>query len=126
MDWTDYCYSNRARFKKVVKTNFKRINEIYPLKQKDVAVLYKALLGFPNLKNITVIGSSTTLKCNRDSDLDLVIELEKYDNQTRLAVIDEIEKALGCDYTYDVLWRDHLSEKDAIFKYYKQGVSLYE
>lgn len=64
-------------FNKLIDLPYK-LEHIYPIKQQDIAYILEHLP--PEVEKLYVFGSSLTLDCGTDSDIDLLVVAEKTDN----------------------------------------------
>ena len=61
-------------FEVVINENFKNINHIHPLKQKDVLQIVKYAEETSDIEAVVVFGSAVRFDCNSFSDLDILVE----------------------------------------------------
>lgn len=122
--WENFCYTHTFIFPTIVKSDFDKLNRIHPLKQKAVAAIHDALQNDENVKQAVVFGSSTNLKCNPQSDIDLYISLNSPSNEDMNRILDKIDAAEGHTYRYDVIWGHRLNKADKICQKIKKGVVL--
>lgn len=97
---------------------------IHPLKQRAVYCIYEALKDNRYVEGMILFGSSVTVCCNRNSDIDLAVELRSdcLTNEARNEVSEIIQNA--CGYGADIIWTDHIKENSAIDANIKRGVRL--
>lgn len=122
--WENFCYTHTFIFPIIVDSDFKEINRIHPLKQKAVTAIHDALRDDADVKQAIVFGSSTSLKCNPQSDIDLYISIDSPSNEKMNRVLDKIDSAEGLTYRYDVIWGHRLNKTDKICQKIKRGVAL--
>jgi len=122
--WENYCNSHIFIFPIIVDSDFKDINRIHPLKQKAIAAIHDAIEDDADIKQAIVFGSSTNLKCNLQSDIDLYISLQTPSNEEMNRVLDKIDSAEGYTYHYDVIWGHRLNKTDKICQQIRKGVLL--
>ncbi len=94
---------------------FMNCNKIYPIQQKKVASIISSVKNNPNVKRITIFGSSVTDRCHIDSDVDVYIELEKLEHLVFYVN----------DFVYD-LWTNFTVDERMIQEIKKKGVVVYE
>lgn len=115
IDVTKYMIKPKNEFKRVIKGNFKNINHIHPLQQHRVEEIIKALEEITEVNKIVVFGSSTTYKCNYESDIDLYVELDKDINAKKYDV--------DCPVDY---WTNFTVSKEMLAEINKKGVVVYD
>lgn len=110
-------------FPVVVESECKVINKVYPLKQKEVSLIFDLVSRYREVHRVYVFGSSVTSKCHMDSDIDICIDLDVCDGLK----VYEIENAIGniCNWNCDILVYSNLGNqlKDTIRR---EGVIVYE
>ena len=99
---------------------------IHPLKQKIVNIIYDKIKDIPYLEKLILFGSSITICCNKDSDLDFAILLktEYNDLEHQNEISEIIQEASG--YNCDILWLDKLEKNTNIYNNVQRGVTIYE
>lgn len=112
-------------FNVIVKNDNIDIERIHPLKQQLVNRLNQELKD-ERLECIYVFGSATNIRCNSDSDIDLAVKLKPncITKKTKNEISEAIQKI--CEWNADIIWVDHVTKKDKIYKDIIQGVKIYE
>ena len=98
---------------------------IYPTKQKTALRLHEFFKSEPKVASAIMFGSSVTMRCNKDSDIDLSISLYKdfQNSNTRNEISEQVLEI--CDWKADLIWMDHLSKDELLYKnIITQGVKL--
>lgn len=114
------CYS----FPIVAGSDYYDAYRIYPLKQKLAKKVFENFKNDERVKKIVLFGSSTTMRCTRNSDTDFAIELSKeYMNKKTKDEISEIIQEI-CDWKADIIWMDKINKGTKIYQNIKKGVNL--
>lgn len=123
--WQDARYKKYS-FPIVVKNKEFEINRIHPLKQKEVVTIYNTIKNNKKINSLIVFGSSTTIRCNKNSDIDICIELnkDKINNETKNEISELLQEKLN--YNLDIIWKDRLTKNTNIYKNIERGVKIYE
>lgn len=102
------------------------VSRIHPLKQKKISELYYALKEYSFIKKVIVFGSSTTIRCNKDSDIDLAIEMDKdyYNLDNKNMISEKVQEVTN--YNSDILWINNEKEGTQILENINKGVVIYE
>ena len=97
---------------------------IHPLKQRDIASVFDSVRNNPAVKALILFGSSSTVCCRAQSDIDLAVELRDSDVNTECknAVSEAIQDA--CGYTADIIWMDRVTENSALYNNICRGVKI--
>lgn len=76
------------------------LQHVYPIMQSYVQQIIRST--FPGVTKIILFGSSITMKCNIESDLDIAIQTNIYDLRVFHAVREMIERMIPikCDVLY--------------------------
>lgn len=98
------------------------MSRIYPTKQQQIKNILLEIRNDTQLKSLHLFGSSITMLCNKDSDIDLAIEINELSNKTRNEISEKIQ--LACNWNADIIWMDHLSKNDRIYKDIMNGLKL--
>ena len=100
------------------------INRIYPIQQQYVVNIVSVAEKYNCIQRITIFGSSTSIKCTIDSDLDVCLETKKnYDEYEFMHCYEEM--GIACDWTWDVLlWHSSGEQIKKVIE--KEGVVVYE
>ena len=100
------------------------ISRVHPLQQRAVVAIVNVLKKYDNVDFVVLFGSSTTLRCHGESDLDLVVKLKDPSLESRNEVSEAIQ--LACDWRADILWFDRIKATDSIAYDVNRGVMIYE
>ena len=78
------------------------------------------------IKKVIIFGSSTTIRCNKDSDIDLAIEMDKdyYNLDNKNMISEKVQEVTN--YNSDVLWINNEKEGTQILENINKGVVIYE
>ncbi|MDR1961513.1 MAG: hypothetical protein LBQ16_04445 [Gracilibacteraceae bacterium] len=120
--WDEYCDEHTFIFPVVVDTNFDNMNRIHPLKQGICKNILNCHDVIDNCKQIIVFGSSVSMKCDDESDIDLAIELKTDSVKNRNSVSESIGAI--SDWNYDIIWLDDTIQNEPIYEKIKRGVYL--
>lgn len=105
------------------KDNEKHIlQHVYPLMQSYVQKIMRS--DFSNVTKIILFGSSITMKCNIESDLDLAIQTDTYDLQTFHSVREVIERMISIKC--DILYYNDIVAEDQLFAEINKGLVIKE
>ena len=111
-------------FPVIVNNDNYQVSRIHPLKQSIINEIYDIVSNDSRIKKVYLFGSSTTIRCNRSSDVDLAIELNIDDNETKNQISETIQNITN--YNCDVLWLNNINKETTIFKNIEKGIVLYE
>ena len=103
------------------KVNMKRV---YPLKQPIVYELHNKLYSNHKITSIMLFGSSVTMQCNNDSDIDLAVRLNNdyINNDTKNTISETIQEI--CNWDADIIWYDRIDKNDKIYHDICKGVQI--
>lgn len=102
-----------------VKTPYRNVEKIFPLKQHAVEELVEYAAKLPSVKRVTIFGSSVESRCNPWSDVDVFIEGSNFDE-----FIDFTPEQLQ---DYDILFDYQVPVTERVYKDIKsKGVIVYE
>lgn len=100
------------------------IARVYPLKQKEVYQIHKALSGDDRVASAFLFGSSITKACHSGSDTDLAIKIKpEIDVETAKYEVSEMVQEI-CNWNADILWRDRLTDADRVLSDILKGVKI--
>jgi len=121
--WDD---ARRKRFcfpVKVQRDDFD-IFRIHPLKQKEAIQIADVVKDDGRVKGLIVFGSASNIRCCRNSDIDVAVELEPdhINNQVKEEVSENIQRACGFDA--DILWLDRIPKDSKLYSNIEMGVRL--
>lgn len=97
---------------------------IHPLNQKAINNIYDVVSVDPRILKVIVFGSSTTIRCNRNSDVDIAIELADYSNEIKNEISEKIQEVNN--YNTDIIWLDRVKSGSNIVNNINKGVTIYE
>ena len=112
------------RFPVKYDTDRFEISRVHPFRQKDAIAISEALQPDERVVAIVLFGGSTTVRCHKNSDLDVVVRLKDVytDTKTKNEVSEAIQNA--CGWNADVLWYDRLDLKSQLFQHILKGVQI--
>ncbi len=107
----------------------RNIDKIHPLKQSVVYNIVShaldAYLGI--IERIIIFGSSTSMRCCPDSDLDVAVKFRE--NMDTLENKNAVSEIIGkeTDWNYDVVWLNGINEKGRLYdEIMSEGRVVYE
>lgn len=114
----------QCSFPIVVGSDYYDAFRVYPLKQKIAKKVFETFKNDKRVKKIVLFGSSTTMRCTRNSDTDFAIELSKehINKKTKDEVSESIQEI--CDWKADIIWMDKINKGTKIYQNIKKGVNL--
>lgn len=124
--WEQWCYDNVFEYPILEDCKGYPFNmaRIYPIKQREVRDVYLYLKDHPKVARARVFGSSTNMKCDWDSDLDVCIkvttECTEWDRGEISAHIVNM-----CKNGADVLWWDDIKYGTELYANIRRGVILF-
>ena len=98
------------------------LQHVYPLMQSYVQQIMRS--AFSNVTKIILFGSSITMKCNIESDLDLAIQTDTYDLQMFYSVREVIERMISIKC--DILYYNDIVTEDQLFTEINKGLVIKE
>ena len=113
-------------FPVVVDNNNYDVKRIHPLMQKKVSQIYEKLKTNTDIKKIILFGSSTNIRCNSKSDLDLAILLK--DDSFTKSKQNEVSEIIQdiTEYNADIIWLNTIDLESQLYENIKRGVIIYE
>lgn len=117
------CESKKIlHFPLVIKDEFVDMSRIYPTKQRIIKNIIDNVRDEQRVDSIVLFGSSITMRCNRDSDVDLAVSL--YDPS--VSIKNDISELIqeSCDYGADIIWMDRITPKDRIYADIMEGLKI--
>jgi len=113
--YTNFNYKPKVKnvYKVTIKEEYKNIEKIYPIKQRQVKELIDDIVD-DNVILIKIFGSSVTNMCTINSDVDIYVELKKDKKQ--------IHKLHNFEYDY---WTNFTVDKRLKEEIDKKGVVVY-
>lgn len=120
--YDEYCNA-QFRFKNKYDCIYiDEITRVHPLKQNLVIEICSHEYLQKHCKEIVIFGSSTSMKCNSTSDLDICIDL-KDDTIEQKNMIETIIGKIT-NWNYDVIYKKDI-EKEKINKNIKEGAVVW-
>jgi len=120
------CIQNRrvqaAHFPIIVKDEDVDMSRIYPTKQVEVKSVLDKLRRDENVIDLRLFGSSITMACNKESDVDFAVGLKNTDQKVRNSVSEKIQES--CNWKADIIWIDHLVKGERIYNEIMRGLVL--
>lgn len=100
------------------------MGRVYPIMQRDVAKICDVVSKDDRVEAVVLFGSAANIRCTRESDLDIAVRLKSdYVNyDVKNEVSEQIQEA--CNWNADIIWRDRMTEQDAIYDEILRGVRL--
>lgn len=119
-----HLYGKYYRFPVIVNNEYVDMSRVHPLKQKVIARLGEKLSDDINIATIMLFGSSITMQCNLQSDIDLAVRLKDSEASTDIknSVSEKIQDI--CEWKADIIWYDRISKSDRIYHDICKGVQI--
>lgn len=114
--------AQKIHFPIVTADEYVDMSLIYPTKQRAVENVIMSLRNDARVSSLRLFGSSITIACHKDSDIDFAVGLNDISKDTKNDISEMIQSA--CDWSADILWLDRLSENDRIFQDIMNGLVL--
>lgn len=111
-----------VHFPVVVADEMVDMSKIYPTKQAEVKRVLNRLRHDNHIETLRIFGSSITMACNKDSDIDFAVGIRDKSDETRNVISEIIQES--CNWMADIVWLDHLSEDERIYKDIMGGIVL--
>ena len=121
--WLD-AKNKKYIFPIVSNNDYFDISRIHPLKQKTINKIYEVVKNDQRIKKVIIFGSSTTIRCNKDSDIDIAIELINNTNEIKNDISEKIQEITN--YNSDIIWLDKIKVNTKIYNNINKGVTIYE
>lgn len=117
-------YDKYYSFPIIVPNSKIDMSRVYPTKQFLVNELHKALYPDQRITSVMLFGSSVTMQCNSDSDIDLAVRLSEYSplNNTKNDISEIIQEV--CNWNADIIWYDRIDKNDRIYHDICKGVQI--
>lgn len=117
-------YGEYYKFPIVADSKKIDMSRIHPLKQKLVVKLNESLTSEENIASIMLFGSSITMRCTYESDIDLAVRLkqESVSEKIKNDISEKIQNI--SDWNADILWFDRLTKGDRIYHDICKGVQI--
>lgn len=94
---------------------------VYPLKQETVLSILR-YADFSNVVRCILIGSSISMRCNNESDIDLVVFLKSNDTD----LLSFSNSILQYDGNVDFIIGNHFTRDDRLWSEIENGLVLWE
>lgn len=98
------------------------MSRIYPTKQTAVKKVLTELRGDKRISSLRLFGSSITMACHKDSDVDFALDTTDTSRDTRNLLSEIIQQA--CNWNADIIWMDHVTPADRIYNSIMKGMVL--
>lgn len=98
------------------------MSRIYPTKQAYVKRVLSELRFDKRVTSLRLFGSSISMACHKESDIDFAVGILDQSNKARNAISESIQAA--CNWKADIIWMDHLNKDDRIYSDIMKGVVL--
>lgn len=126
LTWEERCKQEAYIFPvlKDCTTQDYQICRIYPLKQRAVYAIANYVREDDKINHVCIIGSAVSMKCTRESDIDIIVQLKESFNtlEVKNQVSERVQK-LG-EWNCDIIWYDHLDKTDEIYNEIYRGVFI--
>jgi len=101
-------------------------SRVHPLKQRLIFALADALKADSRIESVTLFGGSTTVRCTKNSDIDVAIKLkpEVKIKEAKNEISEKIQEI--CDWNADIVWMDRVEEGSKLFNNIARGVVIAE
>ena len=111
-------------FKEIYSCKGVEMRRVFPTKQLTVKKINDEFRNDRRISCIILFGSSVTMRCNQDSDTDLLVRLnDKNCNIENKNVISERIQEIT-DWKSDIIWYDRISRADRIYNNILKGVQI--
>lgn len=123
--WLDQ-KDKRYAFPIIVNNDNYDVSRIHPLNQKKINIVFNIINNDSRINKVIIFGSSTTLRCNKNSDVDIYISLNQKDvnNENKDEISEAIQNEL--DYKADIIWADRVNSNSRLYKNIMKGETIYE
>ncbi len=98
------------------------MSRIYPTKQHSVKRVLADLRLDKRVTSLRLFGSSITMACHKESDIDFAVGLSDESSATRNDVSEKIQMA--CSWGADIIWLDRLSQEERLYREIMEGLIL--
>lgn len=117
-------YDKYYTFPVIVPESAVEMNRVYPTMQQTVYKLHTELCPDRRITAVMLFGSSVTMQCNNDSDIDLAIRLDLgfTDNDTKNDISEVVQEI--CKWNADIIWYDRISRSDRVYHEICKGVQI--
>lgn len=98
------------------------MSRIYPTKQRMVKMVIEELRGDKRISFVRLFGSSITMRCNKESDLDFAICLVEQTNEIKNDISEKVQEC--CEWMADIIWMDHILPEERIYQDIMKGLVI--
>lgn len=114
--------SNEVHFPIIIPDEKIDMSRIYPTQQACIKKIISELRSDSRVECLRLFGSSISMACHRDSDIDLAVGLSAPTNNAKNEISEKIQ--LACNWNADILWMDRLSPTDRVYGDIMKGLVL--
>lgn len=111
-----------VHFPVIYSDEYVDMSRIYPTKQGIVKNVINQIRLDENISSLLLFGSSITMECHKGSDVDFAVRIKETSNDVRNKISEKIQSA--CNWNADIIWMDHISTEDRIYKNIMKGLVL--
>lgn len=111
-----------VHFPIVVADELVDMSRIYPTKQGLVKNVLAQLRADKRVKSLRLFGSSISMACHKDSDIDFAVDIADKSRECRNEISEKLQ--IACNWSADIIWMDHLAETDRVYKDIMKGLVL--
>lgn len=123
-------YENRMQARKSVRVHFPVIvadesvdmSCVYPTKQEIVKRVIDEMRTDNRVSSLRLFGSSISMACHKESDVDFAVGVRNATLSDRNEISEKIQDA--SNWGADIVWLDHLSESDRVYRDIMKGLVL--
>lgn len=110
----------------IEKNDSFNMTRIHPLNQKKANIIFSTLSKDKRVNKVIIFGSSTTIRCNKNSDIDIYIALNKEHNNNidKGEISEKIQNKLN--YKVDIIWADKVKKDSKLYNNIMKGETIYE
>ncbi len=112
----------RYRFPVICASNGFDVSRVHPLMQRDAVRIHDLLRGDGRVVQAVLFGSSVNIRCNKDSDLDLMLGLRTVSPGAKDEISERIQAS--CSWNADILWADRVQPGSRLYENVMRGVRL--
>jgi len=125
--WYENKYK-KFKFNNITNYNYDFLTYIHPLNQKKIAKIYNSIKDIQNIKRVIIFGSSVNIRCNKNSDIDIYIDLKDKNASRDIKnnISDLIQKSNDYNESIDIIWSGSIDEKTEMYKNIMNGIIIYE
>lgn len=111
-------------FPVIQASNYYDASRIHPLKQKLIYELANILTSDPRVDYSVLFGGSTTIRCNKNSDVDIAVSLknDKINIENKNDISEKIQQL--CNWNADIIWIDKVEPESKLAKSLSRGVVI--